>query len=78
MQQMTVKMLMAHLQKAIKNHPEIADKQIVVADDTEGNGYHGLFFGLTHDEETIKECIECSNGIYDSDSDNPRDIVILG
>lgn len=54
------------------------DKKIVIADDTEGNGYHGMFFGFTSKTSDVKECIEYSNGIYDSETENAEEIVILG
>lgn len=54
------------------------DKKIVLADDTEGNGYHGMFFGFTSTPSAIKETIEYSNGIYDSETDDVNEIVILG
>ena len=76
--QISVKELATHLIKVLKEHPEIADKLIVVGDDNEGNGFHGLFYGLTFSTDDVKQCIEYSNGVYDSVSDNPSKIVILG
>lgn len=78
MQQMTVKMLATHLDELLTKHPEIADKLIVISDDNEGNGYHGMFYGLVYNYKTVKETIQFSNGVYDSNSENPKDIVILG
>ena len=75
--QLTVKELIRNLTKAVKENPSIADKHIVVADDNEGNGYHGMFYGLTTNLDSIKEIVEFS-GVYDSNYDDPRDIVILG
>lgn len=77
-EQFTVERLAKYLQQAIKKHPEIAKKLVVISDDTEGNGYHGLYFGLTYTESGVKECIECSNGVYDTDTDEPSKIAILG
>jgi hypothetical protein len=54
------------------------DKAIVVADDNEGNAYHGLFYGVTSDFEDVKEAVEYSNGIYDSQEKDLSNIVILG
>lgn len=48
------------------------NKMIVVGDDNEGNGYHGMFFGFTEDTT------EFTNDIYDSISTNPKEIIILG
>lgn len=78
MQQMTVQMLANHLDEMLKKHPEIANKLIVISDDNEGNGYHGMFYGLTCDSKSVKETIQYSNGVYDSNSDNPKQLVILG
>ena len=78
MQQMTVKGLLDHLKGLVKKHPEVADKFIVVGDDNEGNGFHGMFFGITYDEKTVKDCIEFSNGVSDSCYDDPKELVILG
>ena len=78
MKQMTISTLFKHLAKLIKEDPSIASKYIIVADDEEGNGYHGLYYGITNDAETIKECIEYSNGISDSDCQDLSKLVILG
>ena len=75
-QQLTVRMLYKMALKEI--HKGNGEKMVVISDDTEGNGYHGLFFGFTSSENGIKECLEASNGIYDSESENPQEIVILG
>ena len=47
-------------------------KKIVISDDNEGNGYHGLFYGFTPVTE------EFEDDIYDSQSKSPDDTVILG
>lgn len=46
------------------------DKNIVISDDNEGNGYHGLFYGFTD--------IEDGFDIYDSQTNSPDDTIILG
>ena len=51
-----------------------ADKIIVISDDNEGNGFHGLFYGFTIIE--VKEKHYYS--INDSHSDDVEKIVILG
>ena len=76
MEQITVKTLYGLIkQEMLKGN---GNKLIVVADDTEGNGYHGMFFGFTSDVNEVKECIEFSNGVCESESKNPNEIVILG
>ena len=47
-------------------------KKIVISDDNEGNGYHGLFYGFTPVTEEFKD------DIYDSQSESPDETVILG
>lgn len=76
MEQMTVKQLYQELAIAIKlGH---GDKFIIVADDNEGNAYHGMFYGVTSDPKMVKENIDCSNGLYDSAVTDYNKIVILG
>lgn len=48
------------------------DKYIVVADDNEGNGYHGMFFGFT---ENVEDCIDLIN---DSQIIDANKLIILG
>ena len=48
------------------------DKYIVVADDNEGNGYHGMFFGFSEDMK-VKEYL-----INDSQFYNSNEIIVLG
>lgn len=68
--QITVKQLMQFCkEQVIKGN---GDKMIVVGDDNEGNGYHGMFFGFT---EEVDEFVD---EIYDSVSTNPEEIIILG
>lgn len=48
------------------------DKYIAVADDNEGNGYHGMFFGFT---ENVEDCIDL---LRDSQITNSNELIILG
>lgn len=48
------------------------DKFIVISDDNEGNGYHGLFYGFTPVDEN------CISYIYDSQHMSSEDTIILG
>ena len=48
------------------------DKYIIVADDNEGNVYHGMFFGFSEDVE------DCEDLISDSQFYNPDELIILG
>ena len=54
------------------------NRLIVISDDSEGNGYHGMWFGVTSDVNEIADCLEVCNGVYDSETDEPNRIVILG
>ena len=76
MAQLTVKDLYNNLVNEIRKGN--GDKFIVVADDNEGNSFHGLFFGITSTVATVAEAIEYSNGVYDSVEKDPNKIVILG
>ena len=69
MEQMTVKELMEFCKKAIaEGH---GDKMIVISDDNEGNGYHGLFYQFTDAHDFV-------DAIYDSQSTDPDKIIVLG
>ena len=48
------------------------DKYIVVADDNEGNGYHGMLFGFT---ESVEDCIDLLRDSQVSDCDK---LIVLG
>lgn len=76
MKQLTIKDLYNNLETEIKKGN--GDKVIVVADDNEGNSFHGLFFGITSEPSKIRESVEFSNGIYDSQETKLSNLVILG
>ena len=48
------------------------NKFIVISDDNEGNGYHGLFYGFADADDTILRLI------YDSTAKTPEEIIVLG
>lgn len=50
------------------------DLPIVIADDNEGNGFHGMFYGFTRPTEEDKDCFD----IYDSQEDDPLKVIVLG
>ena len=74
----TVKELRDRLDQAVK--AGLGDLQIVISDDNEGNGFHGLFYGLTFPQKTAsKEDKEYWKSlVHDSCTDNLDDIVFLG
>ena len=49
-----------------------ANKNIVISDDNEGNGYHGMFYGFTTCSEEFEHLI------YDSHTSSKNDTIILG
>lgn len=76
MGQLTVRQLAGLLNWLTKNGH--GDKVILVADDVEGNGYHGMFYGPMCDPKEIKEVLGNSNGFYDTTEMDPEKIVLLG
>lgn len=70
MTQITVKELLGLCKQAVREgHGE---KHIVISNDNEGNGYHGMFYGFTPLTEDFDEAI------YDSQTSSPCDTIILG
>ena len=74
--QITVKELYEALGVLVRNGE--GDKKIIIADDNEGNGYHGAYFTVTAKPKNVKECIDSSNGLYDSQEEDPNNLVIVG
>jgi len=69
--QMTIKKLLALCKEEIAKGN--GDKYIVISDDNEGNGFHGLFYGFSpYEEEYYKDYI------YDSNANSVEDTIILG
>ncbi len=75
MGQLTLQELQKHINKVLKEHPELRDRKIVISNDNEGNGFHGLFYGITWEYNDVKAY---EDDIYDSQSTDPNEIVILG
>lgn len=70
MKQITVKELLELCQEQIEKGN--GDKNIVLSDDNEGNGYHGMFYGFTDNSEDFID------DIYDSKTKGFDDTIILG
>ena len=70
MKQITVADLYEICKRRIKEGH--GDKNIVISDDNEGNGYHGMFYGFTLVDKYTKELI------YDSQTNSTIDTIILG
>ena len=51
-----------------------SDRILVISDDNEGNGFHGLFYGFTEIDEKDKEYYP----IYDSVETDIKKIIVLG
>lgn len=75
MGQTTLQDLQKHINKVLKEHPELKDRKVVISNDNEGNGFHGLFYGITFEQKDIKAYEDC---IYDSCEKDPNKIVLLG
>ena len=69
MEQMTIEMLAKLCQAEIKKGN--GKKKLVISDDNEGNGYHGMYYGFTDAKEFEGE-------IYDSTEENVNNLMILG
>lgn len=78
--QMTVKKLLELCQEEVKKGN--GDKYIVVADDNEGNGYHGMFYGFSNAMEMEADAQKFGGSIedeiYDSVFTKLEEIIILG
>ena len=72
MKQITIQLLKRLCDLEIKKGN--GNRKIVIADDSEGNGFHGLFFGFTTIDESKKDLYY----IYDSTSDDVNEIIVLG
>lgn len=70
MKQLTVNDLYKHCQEQIKKGN--GDKLIVISDDNEGNGFHGLFYDFTEITDSYGDMIS------DSIADTPDKAIILG
>lgn len=68
--QMTISRLFELCKKEIQKGN--GDKNIVISDDNEGNGFHGMFYGFTKIDEITQDLI------YDSHTNSPSDTIILG
>lgn len=68
--QITVKELLKQCQQAIKDGH--GDKNIVISDDNEGNGFHGMFYAFTPVDKWVEDMI------YDSHTSSANDTIVLG
>lgn len=75
MQQLTINDLFKILKNEIKKGN--GEKYVLVSNDVEGNGFHGLWYGVTSKEEDVVQLMEWSE-ITDSITYDAKKIVILG
>jgi len=75
MGQTTLEALQKHINKVLKEHPELKDRKVVISNDNEGNGFHGLFYGITFEQKDVEAY---KDDIYDSCETDPNKIVLLG
>lgn len=58
------------------------NKYIVISDDNEGNGYHGMFYGFSDAIDMDAQCKmfggSIEDEVYDSCYTKSEDIIILG
>lgn len=74
---MTVKQLLLNIKKIAETDKSILDKEILISDDEEGNGYHGIYYNITHDPSEVEDIIANSHGA-DRDIADYSKYVILG
>ena len=68
---MTVKELLKECQLEIESGN--GDKEILISDDDEGNGYHTLYYGFTNDEVYINMAKPTFH-----DRNDTKNVIILG
>ncbi|WQJ53881.1 MAG: hypothetical protein [Wendovervirus sonii] len=72
-EQVTVKQMLKYCQEQIRRGN--GDKYLITANDTEGNGYHGVFFGLTPVSELGNDIM---NDLLDSQIMDPDQLMCIG
>lgn len=73
---MTIKQLLLDIKKLAKNDKTIFDKEILLSDDEEGNGYHGCYYSITNGAQEVKDIIDCSNGADREITDYSKYVII--
>lgn len=73
--QVTLGRLQKLINSLLLKHPELKDRKIVLSDDNEGNGFHGMFYEITYEHDDLISFKDCIN---DSCETDPDKIVILG
>ena len=73
--QVTLGRVQKLINKLLLQHPELKDRKIVISNDNEGNGFHGMFYEITYEHDDL---VEFKDDIRDSCETDPDKIVILG
>jgi len=73
--QVTLGRLQKLVNSLLLKHPELKDRKIVISNDNEGNGFHGMFYEITYEHDDLISFKDCIN---DSCETDPDKIVILG
>lgn len=73
--QITLGRLQKVINDLLKTNPELKDHAIVISNDNEGNGFHGMFYEVTYKPNDVKAF---EDDIYDSAEKDINKIVILG
>jgi hypothetical protein len=74
MQQMKLKDLYKACQKLMKEGK--GEKTLILSDDNEGNGYHGMFYTLTEiSDEDAKYYQGC---VYDTNEEEVTNCIVVG
>jgi len=70
--QITVNQMLAYCQEQVRRGN--GDKYLITADDNDGNGYHGIFYGLTN----ASDIDDIEDLIYDSQIKDPDKLMCIG
>jgi hypothetical protein len=79
MEQLTLQQLYDKIGEALKKHPSWANKKVIAPSDNEGNEYHGMYYGITGEPKVVKQIVDQQTwGIQDSETEDPKKLVIVG
>ena len=70
---MTVRQLLMYAEQLVAQG--YGNKEVLVSNDDEGNGYHTLYYQFTTNEREIRNCAKA--GMF-HDNNKPDEVVLLG
>lgn len=73
MKQLTLKELFNLIALAIKEGN--GDKKVIISNDNERNGYHGLFYGVTEIDDKMADAID---GLMEDSDTDINNLIIIG